>query len=488
MKEERQLLHQLKMLRPDDPYPFHMPGHKRRQLPFANPYDIDITEIDGFDNLHRPEGILQELEQRYADLYGCDVCNLSVGGSTDMLLTTIAAATKPGDRVLIARNCHKAVYHGAILRQLDCRYLYPEISEEGICGPIDPDVLASVLEEEKRQGRSPKAMVITSPTYEGVCSDVKKIASICHSHEVTLIIDAAHGSHLGLRKDQKRMEDDFPENPIQQGADAVVVSLHKTLPSFTQTAALLMKKDSRIAKWRIQKYFDYYETSSPSYILMAGMDACCRFLEEEGDETLPLYVKRLQNIRSGAKGLNKVRFWEREDWTVDPGKLVITAEGMSGSELMDYFRQKNHLELEMCSLGHALAMTSMMDTDEGLNRLLEGMKCLDRELSGREKRTGRQVCDEKQENRKIYLYDVRPEQKLPISCAESKETQWVPLEEATGRVAGGLWSIYPPGIPLLVPGEYVSEEIVTKLKEAKKQGLTLDGCSENGEFPVIIEE
>lgn len=483
MEKREGLLDRLGKLRQGDPYPLHMPGHKRIPLPFPEPYSIDITEIDGFDNLHQPQGILKELEERFATLYDCDICNLSVGGSTDMLLTAITAATEPGDSVILARNCHKSVYHGAILRQLKCSYIYPPLSSEGICGPIDPQTLEKMLASRKGEGDPVRAFVLTSPTYEGVCSDVERISEVCHRYGVILIVDAAHGAHLGLRKERKRLEHYFPENPIHQGADGVILSLHKTLPSFTQTAALLMNNNSRIPRWKVDKYFDYFETSSPSYLLMGGMDACCRFLEEEGEAALREYVERLQNIRRAVSSYTKVGFWEKESWEMDPGKLVITGEGLSGGEIMEQFRKKEDLELEMCSLHHALAMTSVMDTVEGYDRLLKAME----HLQARAEKE-KPEDDAKDRAGSMYLYDLRPKAKLPISCSENMPIRWVNLEDAKGCMAGGLWSVYPPGIPLLVPGEIVGEDIIERLGAAGKEGLTLDGCRPDGRFPVIQED
>ena len=157
-----ELLEKLKKLKQDDPYPMHMPGHKRIGLDFPDVYDIDITEIDGFDNLHQPSGIIKMLADEVAGLYGSDEAYLSVGGSTDMILTSVFAATKPGDKVLIARNCHKSVYHAAALRDLRAEYLYPEILELGIPGGIRPEQVSEAF--SRHDGI--RCCVVTSPTYE----------------------------------------------------------------------------------------------------------------------------------------------------------------------------------------------------------------------------------------------------------------------------------------------------------------------------------
>ena len=209
-----------------------MPGHKRQSLHFPNPYAIDITEIDGFDNLHHAEGILKEAQERAAELYGSRECFYLINGSTCGLLAAISAAAKRGETVLVARNCHKAVYHALFLRELSANYLYPVITENGIMGQIT----AEQVEEALSQDPTIKTVILTSPTYEGIGSDIGKISTVAHRHGAALIVDEAHGAHFGFGAG-------FPENAVRQGADAVIMSLHKTLPSFTQTALLHLCSD-----------------------------------------------------------------------------------------------------------------------------------------------------------------------------------------------------------------------------------------------------
>ena len=210
-----------------DYYPFHMPGHKRKSLSFPNPYEIDITEIDGFDNLHHATGMIKEAEVRGAELYHSKRCFFLVNGSTCGLLAAISAATRRGDKVLVARNCHKAVYHALYMNELQAEYLYPSITKNGIQGQIT----AEQVQESLYENPDAVAVILTSPTYEGIVSDVAKIAEVCHEHGIPLIVDEAHGAHFGFGGG-------FPENAVKLGADAVIMSLHKTLPSFTQTALL----------------------------------------------------------------------------------------------------------------------------------------------------------------------------------------------------------------------------------------------------------
>ena len=237
MIEER-----LKELAQSHIYPFHMPGHKRAALEFSNPYSIDITEIEGFDNLHHPEGIIREAQEKAARLYGARRTYYLVNGSTCGILAAISAAVPRGERILVARNSHKAVYNAVYLRQLAAEYVYPVDTRCGVQGQITPQQ----VEQKLAAFSDIKAVVITSPTYDGIVSDVAGIAEVVHRFGIPLIVDEAHGAHFGFHPA-------FPENAVKLGADAVIMSVHKTLPAFTQTALLHLCSD-RIDHTRIEKY------------------------------------------------------------------------------------------------------------------------------------------------------------------------------------------------------------------------------------------
>ena len=203
-----------------DMYPFHMPGHKRRLDCDINPYTYDITEIDGFDNLHAAEGIIKEAEERAAALWGAKSSFFLVNGSTCGILAALSAALPKKGHLLMARNSHKAAYHAAYLRELQVTYLYPVFTEFGIQGGILPEQVEAALEADE----SIEAVFLTSPTYDGIVSDIEKIAEIAHQHGIPLIVDEAHGAHLGFHPY-------FPKSAITLGADVVIQSLHKTLPA-----------------------------------------------------------------------------------------------------------------------------------------------------------------------------------------------------------------------------------------------------------------
>ena len=218
-----------------DHYPYHMPGHKRNREagPMASYYGIDITEIDGFDDLHHAEGILQEAQERANKLYGgrgTETFYL-INGSTCGVLASIMAAAQRGEKILAARNCHRSVYHAAILQELELQYCFvPVIEEYGICGGINAKEIDRLL----KQHADCRAVVITSPTYEGLISDVRAAADVVHAHDKILIVDEAHGAHLGL-------DESAPHGAVACGADLVIHSLHKTLPAMTQTALYMYR-------------------------------------------------------------------------------------------------------------------------------------------------------------------------------------------------------------------------------------------------------
>lgn len=467
------ILEQLKSLEQSDMYPFHMPGHKRNMACEADIFGIDITEIDDFDNLHHPTGMIQEAQERAARLYHAEKTYFVINGSTAGLLAGISACTKKGGRILMARNCHKAVYNAVFLRDLKPVYLYPETDPlYGINGGICPEEVERQLE----CFADVQLVVITSPTYEGIVSDVKKIASICQAHHVPLLVDEAHGAHFGLADHEK-----LYKNAIQNGADVVIHSIHKTLPAPTQTA-LLHVNSGLVQEEKVRKYLSIYQTSSPSYVLMAYMDNCMQILEKQGRKLFDDYFKRIDNVRKEA--FSHIRIMGEEligtcaIAGVDTGKLAISCAGTdkTGRQLYDYLREKHHLQLEMAAGSYALAMTSVMDTEEGFARLIRGLHEFDA------------LCDPA--NRQVSTeYPIQPKQFYSVSEAEEMPVKTVKLLESEGMAAADYVYLYPPGIPLIVPGEQICPEWLEKIAGCRQCGLTIEGLvgEDGGYIRVLVD-
>ena len=467
-------------------YPFHMPGHKRRNMGIGDPYAVDITEIHGFDNLHDSRGPIREAMEHLTKLYGSRQSYLLVNGSTCGNLTAVFAAVDLGEELIIGRNCHKSVYHGAYLRRNRLHYLYPEEQPgEGgfsLPGQIRPEAVKKALE----QYPGSKAVIITSPTYEGIVSDIAGIAEVCHERGVPLIVDAAHGAHLGFHPY-------FPPSPVAQQADLVIMSLHKTLPSFTQTAVLHFQSDL-LSKEKCERYLRIFQSSSPSYLLMDGMVKCVRYLEEEGQQAYEAYVRLLENFYAGTKELRHLSVLRMA--YQDPSKIVISTRGtgLTGEMLSRRLRERFALELEMSSFDYALAMTSIMDTREGMDRLRDALFALDREIGQRQTpETGQtsgialaeSMCHGAEKRGASY---GGRQQVLELWEAMDAPSRDCPLDQAVGQIAAEEISIYPPGIPVLVPGERIAEEDVEQVKKALETRLDVQGICRREEkiyLPVV---
>ena len=505
-RKEKQpgLLERLTEYAGSDAYPFHMPGHKRREIPdgipggFPDPYGIDITEIDGFDNLHHAEGILKDAMDEAAAIYGADRSWYLVNGSTCGILSAVFATTENGGKILTARNCHKAVYHAICLNRLEAEYLYPEeITEFGINGGIRAEDVRKALEKDAMRcagnsgdvrGKNTKiqAVLITSPTYEGVVSDIRAIADAAHEYGIPLIVDEAHGAHLEYA-DQCHS---FPKSALEYGADIVIQSLHKTLPCFTQTA-ILHVKGKFVDQDRVSRYLSMFQTSSPSYLFMAGMERCIRYMDGDGRNGMVRYEERLEHFMERMEGLQVLEVLDREicgkyrtvaGW--DPSKIVVStmrAEDFHGEELAETLRRKYHLEMEMTAPEYVIAMTSLMDTEEGFERLGTALLEIDGALrhcveSEQQKEKGeskgKKRCETPEATESKVSHPVR---RTLICEAMDADTERTALQDTVGKVSAEFVYLYPPGIPIITPGEVFTDVIVEKIVAYKAAGLLVQG-------------
>ena len=498
-RKEKQpgLLERLTEYAGSDAYPFHMPGHKRREITdgipggFPDPYGIDITEIDGFDNLHHAEGILKDAMDEAAAIYGTDRSWYLVNGSTCGILSAVFATTENGGKILTARNCHKAVYHAIYLNRLRAEYLYPEeIVEFGINGGIRAEDVRKALEKDAMhcagnsgdvRGKITKiqAVLITSPTYEGVVSDIRAIADAAHEYGIPLIVDEAHGAHLEYA-DQCHS---FPKSALEYGADIVIQSLHKTLPCFTQTA-ILHVKGKFVDQDRVSRYLSMFQTSSPSYLFMAGMERCIRYMDGDGRNEMIRYEKRLERFMERMEGLQVLEVLDREicgkyrtvaGW--DPSKIVVStmrAEDFHGEELAETLRRKYHLEMEMTAPEYVIAMTSLMDTEEGFERLGTALLEIDGALRRRTE-SGRKekAASETPEGLESKL--SHPVRRMLICEAMDADTERTAFQDTVGKVSAEFVYLYPPGIPIIAPGEVFTDAIVEKIMAYKAAGLLVQG-------------
>lgn len=540
MKEKR-LLDELIDYSQSGVVPMHMPGHKRNAK--ADYLDIlnaqyDITEIDGFDNLHSPEGILKDVMDKATKLYKSSNTYFLINGSTCGILAGMKACLKHGDEIIMARNCHKSVYHGVELLGLTPYFLYPErveiagggsenINEAGldlnkyenkhenrqcdkqnsICGQIEPVKLEELLQTHPNV----KLVIITSPTYEGIISDIKELSKVAHKYNIPLMVDAAHGAHMGFN-------DYFGPSAVSEGADIVINSLHKTMPSLTQTA-LAHVNGCLVNEKEFARCLSIFETSSPSYLLMASIDGCVSLVAEKGEELFAAYESRVRRFYEEIKGLKRLkvlkahmipnnqnkpkvlenpvqidgeecRLCERDNElkeciNKDPGKIVVFTKGIgiSGVELSKILRSEYKIEVEMASLEYIIAMTGLMDTDENLCRLAEALNEIDSELEKQEKNIYENEVIERVlgDNSLEYSFTIIDEQfgntasdyLYKIEEAIGMAKRRVFLSDAVGHISGEYVWAYPPGIPILIPGQVIKEEDVRGIMEMMKSGVNV---------------
>lgn len=465
----------------EDYYPFHMPGHKRNPDTVNTdlPFDRDITEIEGFDNLHHPEGILKKAQETAANVYGTKECYYSVNGSTAALLAAVSAAVPRKGQILVARNCHKAVYHALYLRNLIPTYVYPQMDQKWwINGGISPDKVERALAENPEI----KAVLLTSPTYDGVVSDIEKIAEIVHRYEIPLIVDEAHGAHF-------HFSNYFPTSAAELGADLVIQSFHKTLPSMTQTAVLHNCSD-RVDSRLIRRFMGIYQSSSPSYILMASMDACMEKMSSDGNEMFREFTKILEKTRRRLSECKYIRLVSPEIGTAgvfdyDRSKLLFSTRyaSMTGSELAQILLEKYHIQVEMETEHYVLALAAVGDSEEGFERLCQAIEEIDQEEA--QKKKEKREAEEPKAGRTAY---TSLSQFMSITEAMESESEIRKLEESVGRISAEFGYLYPPGIPLIVPGEQITGQFIRNMRIYMDKGLYLQGLEDYTNKTILVVE
>lgn len=463
------LYDKLKLYSESGVYPFHIPGHKRNPMLCDGimPYEIDLTEIDGFDNLHNAEGCILEVQNLAEKLYNVKKAFLLVNGATGGILSAVRAMTNRGDKVLVARNSHKSVYNALELCGLTPKYIVPKVDKEfGINCSITP----SQAEKAIMENPDAKLLIITSPTYEGAVSDIKEISRIAHLHNVSVLVDEAHGAHFPFSKS-------FPSEAVASGADAAVASLHKTLPSLTQTALLLTSNESLINSFA--ENLAIFETSSPSYIFMSAIEKCLEFCENASafDE----YIKRLNSFNEKCKSLKKIKVLcygndevkNHRFFDFDISKITVSVRGLdiNGTQLAEILRNDFKIEPEMVCSDYVLLISTVCDTDEGFARLINALQIIDSK------------CSVKELNACRYSITMPKIAVKPCECS-GKDGEFCLLEHSIDKISLEYVWAYPPGIPIIAKGEIITQDIANIIIAQIASGINV--CSTKGKIPKEI--
>lgn len=511
-----------------DMYPWHMPGHKRRTVDkmcenvdnfvtngdkcgyistdmWRNMFEHDFTEAKDLDDMHEPQAFIADCLMELKKVYGTYATYMLVNGSTSGVLAGVHALCRKGDHILIARNCHKSVYNAICLLELEPEYMVPEYVDisldkeaavrSDILGEIKADQVKEKLQLMKEENRLPSAVVITSPTYEGIISDIEKIAAVVHDYGAYLIVDEAQGAHLHFMKGHK--------TAVESGADIVIESLHKTMPALTQTS-LLHVMNEKIDPM-VRRYLQIFQTSSPSYLFMQSMERAVAWADDNPD-IFDEYRAVLSDFSAKCDNLTHINLFRPKAYDMDEGRLVFVIKPgttlkdgrkLTGKMLGDILADEYGLVVEMTSISYVICISSPADSRDAYDKLLNALMEIDGETEDGTKTTA--VSDE--ENRIANEADAKARTDrgkrvagicenivvIAPGAAWNLPRESVKLEAAAGRVAAAFVYAYPPGIPVVVPGEMIDRNTIDSIALMLEGELNVQGVSQ-GLIDVLTDK
>lgn len=460
-----------------NPVSFHMPGHKGSRIYRENGYgyfldkimDCDITEIPGADNLFQTEGIIAETMKKYERLYEVKKSYLLVNGSSGGLISAILACVRPGGKLIMARNSHKSIFNALGLASIEPVYAYPEEAEGcGILGEITAEEIVRCMDDNP----DADAVILPSPNYYGICSNVRKIAEEVHKRGKVLIVDQAHGAHLRLFEKYAGSgagcacaECGFPESAETQGADIVINSIHKTLASFTQSALLNLTSD-RVNPFVMEDKLQTIESSSPSYLLMATLDINADLLEKSGERLIREWAGNLEYFYNEAGRIPGLKVIIPQNLDRTKLNIDMSAYGINGNEL-EVLLMERDIFIELVTGNIVMCMTGIGNTRRDYERLIEALKEIAAKL-GENKAGGQAIRPAGQPE---VLTRVLEKKAVPV------EKEFVLIDEAAGRVCGSSIIPYPPGIPIVCPGEVIDEAVIEYVKARRGAGEKVIGLT-----------
>lgn len=423
---------------------------------------LDITEVDPLDNLHAPEGIILEAQQLLAKTYGVKKAYFMVNGSTGGNLCSIFAAFNEGDEVLVERNCHKSIYNGLILRKLKVKYIEPLIDEKlGIFLPPDKKNIYDAIE----QCENLKGIILTYPSYFGITYDIEEVLLDLKKRGLKIVVDSAHGAHFIANNKLPKAIYGIP--------DYVVLSAHKTLPALTQGSYLLSNTDDD----DVEFYLNTFMTTSPSYLIMSSLDYARYYLDEYGYDEYERLINKAEKYRSIINSLNKVHIISKEDlaedYDIDKSRYIVTvSKEYSGHKLLEYLREQG-IQCEMSFASGVVLLLSPINDDDDFKKLLKSFENL-------------QLKDIRQDNYSKY-YCFIPKKVLEPYEVFKKECKYIKINEADKNIACEAIIPYPPGIPLLCPGEVITKEAIDIIDDYISNNRSVIGIKNKEYIKVVIE-
>ncbi|RBP95074.1 arginine/lysine/ornithine decarboxylase [Cytobacillus firmus] len=466
-----------------DPVQFHIPGHKKgagidpefREYIGDNALAIDLINIGPLDDLHQPKGIIKEAQDLAAEAFGADKTFFSVQGTSGAIMTMVMAVCGPGDKIIVPRNVHKSVMSAIVFSGATPIFIHPEIDEKlGISHGITTESVSKALELHP----DAKGVLVINPTYFGISADLKKIVEIAHSYNVPVLVDEAHGVHI-------HFHDELPLSAMQAGADLAATSVHKLGGSMTQSSILNMKGNLISAK-RVQSILSMLTTTSTSYLLLASLDVARKRLATEGKELIQKTIDLAQSIRSRINAIDRLYCVGEEILETqaahdyDPTKLIISVKelGMNGFDVENWLREHHNIEVEMSDLYNILCIITPGDTEREADILVSALAELANERKGNTEKLETQVL----------LPDI-PVLSLTPRDAFYADTELVPFDKSEGRIIAEFIMVYPPGIPIFIPGEIITKENLRYIKTNMEAGLPVQGPEDyDFKYLRVIEE
>jgi arginine decarboxylase len=465
------LLNQLYHLSHNYDIPFYAPGHKRGKgiseslinLLGKKVFQADLPELPELDNLFAPQGVIQEAQNLASQTFGADHTWFLVNGSTCGIIASILATCGPGDKIILPRNCHQSAIAGLILSGAIPIFLNPEYNSElDLTYNITPQSLTKALKDHPHS----KAVLIVSPTYQGICADIQSIAHITHNNHIPLIIDEAHSPHFCFHEE-------LPPSALSEGADLSIQSTHKLLGAMTQ-ASMLHLKGNRIDRDRLNKALQLVQTTSPSYLLLASLDGARQQMESQGKFLMEKTLNMAKTARQALKNLPYISILEKNnlpqngfhDLDITRLTLFTPKLNMTGFDLDDILRENYHITGELPMLNHLTFMITLGNTSEDIHCLIKACQEI-KPLSN-------------PDFTPLNLPLINPPSQLVLSPRDAffAPTEILPINQTIGKISGELICPYPPGIPLILPGEKITKESLDYLQQVIIAGGMVTGAGD----------
>lgn len=448
--------------------PFDVPGHKRGRgnkelTDFLGQscMDVDVNSMKPLDNLCHPVSVIREAEDIASEAFGASHAFFMVGGTTSAVQSMIMYACKDGDKIILPRNVHRSAINSLILCNAVPVYVNPDVNHQlGIALGMSVEQVKKAIEENP----DAKAVLINNPTYYGICSDLKKITEIAHAHNILVLVDEAHGTHFYFG-------DNFPITAMEAGADIASVSMHKSGGSLTQSSFLLM--GDKINSDYMRQIINLTQTTSASYLLLSSLDISRKRLALHGKEIFAKTVEMAEYARSEINSIGGYYAYSKElingdsiyDFDISKLSIHTLPVGLAGIEVYDLLRDEYDIQIEFGDIGNILAYLSVGDRKQDIERLISA-------LSEIRRRFGKSKAGMLSQE---YINPIVAETPRKAFYADKIS---LPLDETSGKICTEFVMCYPPGIPILAPGELITDDIIKYIKYAKEKGCSMTGTED----------